>query len=117
MLRRQGRDEPEGTVLVAGPIRLDADRHELTVSDRPVSLTATEFRLLRVLMAANGRVLTRDQLIDSVLGPSVAVTDRTIDVHITGVRKKLGHSAGWIQTIRGVGYTFREPTAGVKDKR
>jgi DNA-binding response OmpR family regulator len=60
-------------------------------------------------MAANGRVLSRSQMIDSVLGTGVAVTDRTIDVHITAVRKKLLQAGGWIQTIRGVGYAFRKP--------
>ena len=61
------------------------------------------------LIASGGRVLNRAQLIDNVLGTGVAVTDRTIDVHITAVRKKMGSAAGWIQTIRGIGYTFREP--------
>ena len=56
-----------------------------------------------------GRVLDRDQLINNALGNGVAVTNRTIDVHIAALRKKLGPSAGWIQTVRGVGYTFREP--------
>lgn len=109
ILRRQRGREPDSQVLNSGPIRLDASRHEVTVGDSPVGVTATEFRLLRTLMSANGRVLSRNQLIDAVLGPSVAVTDRTIDVHITALRKKLGDTASWIQTVRGVGYTFREP--------
>lgn len=92
-----------------GPVVLDAERHEVTVDSVPVSLTTTEFRILRTLMAAAGRVLDRNQVIDSVLGPHVAVTDRTVDVHIAALRKKLGGAAGWVQTVRGVGYTFREP--------
>jgi DNA-binding response OmpR family regulator len=60
-------------------------------------------------MAAQGRVLARDRLIDSVFGPTTVVTDRTIDVHITALRKKLGSASKWIQTVRGVGYTFRHP--------
>lgn len=117
--------------LSGGPIRLDEARHEVTVDDTPVNLTTTEFRILRTLMSAAGRVLDRTQLIDAVLGPTVAVTDRTIDVHIAGLRKKLagvsranapapsdpaqsdpasiGDAAAWVQTVRGVGYTFREP--------
>lgn len=95
-------------ILVGGPVRLDSERHEVTVRGEPVQLTATEFRLLKALMAANGRVLSRGCLIESAMGTGVAVTDRTIDVHVTSLRKKLGRSAEWLRTIRGVGYTFRE---------
>lgn len=109
LLRRADATEIEGDVIVQGPVRLDSSRHEITVGGRPITVTATEFRLLRTLMAGNGRVLTRAQLIESVLGTGAAVTDRTIDVHITALRKKLNEAAGWVQTIRGVGYTFREP--------
>ncbi|MBI4578703.1 MAG: response regulator [Planctomycetes bacterium] len=109
VFRRIDAAEASTDVLSAGPIRLDPDRHEVTVGGEPVSITATEFKLLRALMAAGGRVLNRGRLIDIVLGTGAAVTDRTIDVHITAVRKKLGAAAGWIQTIRGVGYTFRKP--------
>ena len=80
------------------------------MSGDPVSVTATEFRLLKVLMSARGRVLDRARLIEAVLGQGVAVTDRTIDVHITALRKKLGPGAAWVQTVRGVGYTFRQPS-------
>jgi two-component system phosphate regulon response regulator PhoB len=110
ILRRAEENETASEVLTAGPITLDASRHELTVDGQSVSVTATEFRLLKALMAAHGRVLSRSQLIDTVLGPSVAVTDRTIDVHVTALRKKLGEGAAWIQTIRGVGYAFRQPS-------
>jgi DNA-binding response OmpR family regulator len=60
-------------------------------------------------MAARGRVLDRTRLIDAVFGADAVVTDRTIDVHITALRKKLLAGAGWVQTVRGVGYTFRSP--------
>jgi DNA-binding response OmpR family regulator len=109
IFRRTETTDTKAEVLGAGPVRLDASRHELTVDGKSVGVTATEFRVLRALMAARGRVLSRRQLIDTVLGKSVAVTDRTIDVHITALRRKLGDAASWIQTIRGVGYTFREP--------
>ena len=62
------------------------------------------------MVAAGGRVLTRNRLIDLALGSDAAVTDRTIDVHITSIRRKLGPAASWVQTIRGVGYTFRDPS-------
>jgi two-component system phosphate regulon response regulator PhoB len=109
MFRRTKNGDKEPDILTAGPIQLDASRYELTIDGKPVSLTVTEFRLLKTLMAANGRVLSRDHLIETVMGPIVAVTDRTIDVHITALRKKLGDVSSWLQTVRGVGYTFRQP--------
>ncbi len=109
LLRRSEIGEAEPEAVSAGPITLDVGRHEVTVDGEPVALTATEFRVLQALMHANGRVLSRSQMIDNVLGPGVAVTDRTIDVHITALRKKLGDAGAWILTIRGVGYAFRNP--------
>jgi two-component system phosphate regulon response regulator PhoB len=108
LFRRAEVSDAPSEVFTIGPITVDAARHEVTVEGRPVSVTATEFRLLKALIAAGGRVLSRSQLIDSVLGTGTAVTDRTIDVHITALRKKLGPVSRWIQTVRGVGYTFRE---------
>jgi len=109
LLRRQaGAGEPV-EVLSEGPIVLDRGRHEVQVSGQPVALTATEFRLLGALLAARGRVLSRNQLIDAALGTGAAVTDRTVDVHVAALRKKLGAAGGWIQTVRGVGYAFRAP--------
>jgi len=100
-------------VLTAGPVALDSERYQVSVGGAAVTLTMTEFRILKALMTAGGRVLDRSRLIDIVLGPMVAVTDRTIDVHIAALRKKLGTAAAWVQTVRGVGYTFREPEPGV----
>lgn len=110
VLRRKDASEQDAEILIAGPITLDRARHEVTVDGSRAPLTATEFRVLAALMSARGRVLDRGQLIDAVLGDGVAVTNRTIDVHIAALRKKLGAAAGWIQTVRGVGYTFREPS-------
>jgi DNA-binding response OmpR family regulator len=87
-----------------GPITLDADRHVVEVGGRPVNLTVTEFRLLTALVGARGRVLNRNQLIDQAMGINAIVTDRTIDVHLTALRKKLGEARACIQTVRGVGY-------------
>lgn len=107
VMRRDQAGDQTRDLLHAGPVTLHRSRHEVEVQGRSVNLTATEFRILTALMAAGGRVLDRGQLIDAVLGPNVAVTDRTMDVHIAALRKKLGSAAGCIQTIRGVGYTFR----------
>ena len=99
--------------LTLGPITLDTERYQVFVEGTAVALTTTEFRILKTLMSAGGRVLDRSRLIDAVLGPTVAVTDRTIDVHIASLRKKLGPGAAWVQTVRGVGYTCRQPEPGV----
>jgi len=113
MLRRAGARAP-GTskaVYSTGPVKLDVDRHEVTVDGEPVSLTTTEFRLLKALIRADGRLKSRAQLIDEALGQDVAVVDRTIDVHVAALRKKLGNGSRWIRTIRGAGYTWRQPTS------
>lgn len=94
-----------------GPIRLDPATFEARVDETPVPLTLTEFRLLWALVQAGGRVLKRGELIAQAIGPGVTVTERTIDVHMTSVRKKLGDAASLIQTVRGVGYRAAAPTA------
>ena len=109
MIRRLETAEVDPDTISAGPIRLTPSRHEVIVGGAPIMLTATEFRLLNTIMSAGGRVLSRSQLLDRVFGADVVVTDRTIDVHITALRKKLGDASAWVQTVRGVGYTFRRP--------
>jgi two-component system phosphate regulon response regulator PhoB len=112
-LRREESSAAQTQPLTMGPITLDPERYQVSVDGAAVTLTMTEFRILKTLMSAGGRVLDRSRLIDAVLGPMVAVTDRTIDVHIASLRKKLGTGAAWVQTVRGVGYTFREPQPGM----
>lgn len=116
VMRRSVQPAQPRKVLANGPFQIDLGRHEVTVDGVAVPLTATEFRILQALMSADGRVLSRIQLIDAALGTEVAVTDRTIDVHITALRRKIAaaspnpETVTWIQTIRGVGYTFRPPS-------
>ncbi len=98
----------EGGVLKAGPLAIDTSKHEVTVDGEPVRLTLTEFKLLAGLVAARGRVLTRDQLMDKAMGSDVFVTDRAIDVHVTAIRKKLGAANWLVHTVRGVGYRLQE---------
>ncbi len=110
VLRRQ---EPpveteSGGLLKAGPLTIDAAKHEVSLHGQAVRLTLTEFKLLAGLVGARGRVLTRDQLMDKAMGTDVFVTDRAIDVHITAIRKKLGEASWLIRTIRGVGYRLQE---------
>jgi len=109
------RDDAEDA-LVHGDLRLDRARHEVTVAGRLVALTAVEFRLLQTLIEADGRVLTRDRLLDAVYGEEqVDVLDRTIDVHIGRLRDKLGDDADrprYVATVRGVGYRAAPLAAG-----
>jgi DNA-binding response OmpR family regulator len=91
-----------------GDLVLDLERHEVSIDGRPIFLTAVEFRLLAALLEADGRVLTRDQLLDAVYGHDEAeVLDRTVDVHIRRLRDKLGDdpvAPRYVATVRGVGY-------------
>jgi two-component system phosphate regulon response regulator PhoB len=104
VLRRAAAASSNHGVLAVGPIRIDADRHAVEVDGQAVSLTLTEFRLLAALATARGRVLTRDQLINQVMGPHIVITDRTIDVHMTSLRRKLAGARSLLATVRGVGY-------------
>ncbi len=89
-------------------LTIDLYKHEVTIKSEPVPLTLTEFRLLHRLASNPGRVFERDQLLDSISGTEISVIDRTIDVHISSLRKKLKVFASRIITIRGIGYKFRE---------
>ena len=106
ILRRAKRGdlEPDEDMLRVGEIEIDQQKHNVTVNGKPIALTLTEFKLLTAVVTGRGRVLTRDQLIDKALGQDAVVTDRTIDVHLTALRRKLGDSRKHIETVRGVGY-------------
>ena len=87
---------------------IDAGRHDVRVDGESVPFTATELRLLHFLASYPGRVFTRDHLLSRVIGESAVVIDRNIDVHVRAIRKKLGGHRDLIETIRGVGYRFRD---------
>lgn len=91
-----------------GSIRLDPERHQVWIDGEEVLLTYLEFQLLSVFMERRGRVQTRERLIDDVWGLDVEVTVRTVDTHVKRLRDKLGDARDYIETIRGVGYRFRE---------
>lgn len=95
-------------MIVKGPISMDLQRHSLSISGEPVDLTATEFRLLRDLMTHIGQVRTRETLLDTVWGYTFEGYARTVDTHIRRVRKKIGIASDLIETIRGLGYRFKE---------
>jgi DNA-binding response OmpR family regulator len=97
-----------GPVIRHGDLTIDPSRHEVRRADEAIDLTRVEFRLLSAIIGADGRVLSRDQLLDAVYGQDAAdVLDRTIDVHIRRLRDKLDDDPDaprYVQTVRGVGY-------------
>jgi DNA-binding response OmpR family regulator len=100
--------DPDRRRVEAGGVVVDPDRHEVLVDGASVRLTRTELRLLHVLLRRPGRVYTREQLVERVMGDNAWITDRTIDVHVRAIRRKLGERADVIETIRGVGYRGRD---------
>jgi two-component system phosphate regulon response regulator PhoB len=112
ILRRVSDEAPaEAKHLQAGQIVLDIERHEVTLHGRPVELTATEFKLLRLLMERRGRVQTREHLLINVWNYETEIETRTVDTHVRRLREKLGSEADWIETIRGVGYRMADRKA------
>jgi two-component system, OmpR family, alkaline phosphatase synthesis response regulator PhoP len=108
VLRRTSSPQAAPEVIRRGNLTIDLARRTVTCAGEPIALTATEFRLLQFFASHSGHVFSRAQLIDGAMGRDVAVEDRTIDVHITGLRKKLGNCGDWIETVRGFGYRFRD---------
>lgn len=106
LLRRSGPDREAAKTLKAGALEMDCDKHIVTIKGKPVELTHKEFKLLRVLLEARGRLLTRDQLLDRVWGYTAAeqIETRTVDMHVGQLRKKLKDEAERIVTIKNEGY-------------
>ena len=113
-LRRQEEEGKEKTSWQEGKLRLDAARHEAFCDDVPLPLFATEFALLQHFISHPDMAFSRDQLIAAIRGPGYPVTDRSIDVQILGLRKKLKDCEKMIQTIRGIGYRFKTSPTGEK---
>jgi two-component system phosphate regulon response regulator PhoB len=104
--RRQGGEDESGRIEI-GRIRLDTAAHRALVRGSEIPLTATEFRLLKVLMERQGRVQTRSRLLSDVWGYAEDVDSRTVDTHVRRLRRKLGPEADRIETVIGVGYRLR----------
>ncbi len=104
--RVEGTTDPTDVIEYLG-VKIDRVRHRAFADDHELDLTPTEFRLLECLLRQPGRAFTRHQLMDAAIGESAMVLERTIDVHIKTLRKKLG-AVDLIETVRGVGYRFRE---------
>ena len=92
------------TRLAAGALVLDIERHEVTAAGKPLELTATEFKLLRLLLERKGRVQSREELLSDVWNYSPDLETRTVDTHVRRLREKLGPAGDVIETVRGVGY-------------
>ena len=104
LLVRAQSSEETSAELRMGELILDAGRHEVTVAGEPLVLTATEFKLLEILIRRRGRVQTRDRLLQDVWGYDNPIDSRTVDTHMRRLREKLGEIARYLETVRGVGY-------------
>jgi len=109
VLRREGRtEEGKSPLLKIGDLEIDSARHRVSVNGERTDLTATEFDILLYLARRPGWVFTRSQIINGVKGDDYPVTDRSVDVQILNLRKKLGNAGDYVETVRGVGYRFKE---------
>ena len=106
---RRGKEPEKGPKIIEfGPFSLDTESYQVKKRDKQISLTLSEFGILRRLVSHRGKVLTRNQLLDDVQNEEAFIVDRNIDVHIASLRKKLGPNFKWIETVRGVGYRFKD---------
>lgn len=101
-------EQSKSPVIRIHDIEIDSRRYRVMVKNKLVDMTSTEFGLLRFLAARPGWVFTRYQIVDAVHGSDYPVTDRSVDVQIVGLRKKLGSAGNYIETVRGVGYRMKE---------
>lgn len=109
VLRRHKTVEPDNSeVARIHDLFINPARHEVVVGNDSITLTASEFRILNFLVRRPGWVFSRDQIIRAVKGDDYPVTERSVDVQIVGLRKKLGPAGDYIETVRGVGYRFKE---------
>jgi two-component system phosphate regulon response regulator PhoB len=107
VLKRMKEKEVSDLIKIEA-LTIDIPKHQVWVDDEPLTLTPTEFKLLLKLVERRGKVLTRDVLLDTVWGYDYSGFDRTVDTHIRRLRSKLGKMGHYIETIRGLGYRFKE---------
>lgn len=105
---RRSRSLTRENKITAGPLIIDVLKYRVSVSGEAVNLTATEFKMLKYLARRPGEVLSREKILNEVFDYKSDVYDRTVDTHIKTLRKKLGKARDYIETIRGIGYRFRE---------
>jgi len=106
--RRESGVKDDSSVIQVEGMQIHPGRHEVTMGENVVDLTPSEFRILHYLARRPGWVYSRDQIIDAIRGHGYVVTDRAIDVQVVGLRKKLGDYGKFIETVRGIGYRFRD---------
>lgn len=114
ILRRNKEPEKAPRIVAFGEYSLDIDRYLLKKKENSITITLSEFGILKRLLLNRGKVLTRNQLLDDIHNDDAFIVDRNIDVHIAALRKKLGPNFHWIETVRGVGYRLKEESATVK---
>ena len=102
------RTDGEPSMIRFGRLKIDRDAHRAWVDEAEIALTALEFRLLHAFMSRRGRVQTREALLSDVWGIEADVTTRTVDTHVKRLREKLGEAGMYIETLRGVGYRFKD---------
>jgi two-component system, OmpR family, phosphate regulon response regulator PhoB len=108
ILKRNAPKETARDILSAGKVKIDIPRHKVTVDAKAIELAPMEFKLLAVLIERKGRVQSRDVLLDDVWGIAEDITTRTVDTHIKRLRQRLGKTGKLIETVRGLGYRFKE---------
>ncbi|RLB63321.1 MAG: DNA-binding response regulator [Deltaproteobacteria bacterium] len=110
VLRRRvaGKSDRRENPIVVHDLTIDPRRNRVTAAGKDIDLTVSEFKLLSQLAAKPGWVFTRTQIVDAIHGEGYAVTDRAVDVQVVGLRKKLGNCGAYIETVRGIGYRFKE---------
>ena len=110
LLKRSSKDKAEGDeeVLIFEDLKIDTNKHKVYLSDKKISLTSKEFKLLKHLLSKADKVQTRDNLLDKVWGYNNDVTTRTVDTHVKRLRSKIGKYGEKIETIRGEGYIFNK---------
>jgi DNA-binding response OmpR family regulator len=108
VLRRGVSTEKASSIIKFGSFVMEPEKFAIRKGNNSVTLTLSEYGILRRLVSNRGKVLTRNQLLDDVQNEEAFIIDRNIDVHVASLRKKLGPNFEWIETVRGVGYRFKE---------
>lgn len=108
VLRRKEEISKPKKEIIIGDLVIDIAKHKVMIKDKPIDLTITEFRILEFLSKNPGKAFTRDQILNNAWNEEPFIVDRAVDVHVRGLRKKLGKLSEYIETVRGVGYRFKE---------
>lgn len=106
--RRKTVAADESSIIAIHGLLIDPEKYEVRHEDHSINLTPAEFRLLQFLARKPGRVFSRYQIVDGIKGPDYPVTERSVDVQIVGLRKRLGRAGSLVETVRGVGYRFKD---------